>query len=87
MQNYTDQKSIAAVLAWFLGVSTEVSDFDWDAGTDQLYFIHRTRGVLDAQERDVIRRLRRAGMTWAGVGEVLGISRQAAQQRFSELDE
>jgi hypothetical protein len=28
--------------------------------------------------------LRREGATWAAIGELLGVSRQAAQQRFGE---
>ncbi|MDO5663386.1 MAG: hypothetical protein Q4G40_11875 [Brachybacterium sp.] len=42
--------------------------------------------LVDAAERALhllVGDARGAGMTWAGVGEALGISRQAAQKRFS----
>jgi hypothetical protein len=51
---------------------------------DQLYAIHRLRGVLDQVERDTVHRGRRDGLTWAWFAEVFGTTRQAAQQRFRE---
>lgn len=86
MLSNADRKSIAAVMAWSLGVTPEVDAMEWAPLEDQLYYIHRTGEILERQQRDVIRRLRRAGMTWAGVGEILGVTRQAAQQKYGALD-
>jgi hypothetical protein len=38
----------------------------------------------DKVEWDVVQLVREAGATWEEIGEVLGISRQAARQRFSK---
>jgi hypothetical protein len=43
---------------------------------------HSERGVLDA-----VVAARAAGLSWAAVGEVLGTSAQAAQQRYAAIAE
>lgn len=40
------------------------------------------RTELDAQIRDSAQTLQAAGYSWAEIGRVLGVSKQAAQQRF-----
>ncbi|MFZ0324425.1 MAG: hypothetical protein WAN48_09875 [Actinomycetes bacterium] len=49
---------------------------------DQLYAIHRLRTLLDTAERDAVKRGRNDGMTWAWIGEIFGVTRQAAHERF-----
>lgn len=47
--------------------------------------VARALGNLDAAEsrmRHSVARAREEGATWAEVGEALGVTRQAAQQRF-----
>ena len=60
----------------------------WDAMTDQqlldalppaIATVEATRGVLQTQ----IETLRNRGISWAVIGSALGISRQAAWERFS----
>ena len=38
----------------------------------------------DQQLHDAVTAARQAGVTWAAIGEVLGITRQAAFKRFSK---
>lgn len=38
--------------------------------------------ALDASIRGQVDELRRRGVSWARIGDVLGVTRQAAQQRF-----
>lgn len=51
---------------------------------DHLYAIRKVRELLDHEERKTVQRGRRAGMTWARLGDILGTTRQAAQQRFRQ---
>ena len=39
---------------------------------------------LEALQRQAVIDARAAGMSWTEVGEVLGVTRQAAQQRFGQ---
>lgn len=43
------------------------------------------RRGLDALEHEVVSMVRIGGATWEQIGDELGISRQAARQRFSKL--
>lgn len=42
------------------------------------------RADLDQQIREQVRRVREAGGSWTTVGVALGISKQAAQQRYGD---
>ncbi len=43
------------------------------------------RSLIGSAELDAVRHARQAGWTWVEIGESLGISKQAAQQRFGLL--
>ncbi|WP_412538254.1 ClpX C4-type zinc finger protein [Longispora sp. K20-0274] len=45
--------------------------------------IEASRGQVDVAVHDRVRRLRARSVTWARIGEALGISRQSAWERFS----
>lgn len=60
----------------------------WESLTDEemLGHIPRVAAHIDQAEADLrswVRELRRRGVTWARIGEVLGITRQSAWERFS----
>lgn len=60
----------------------------WDDLTDDQMLDHipRIAAVADqvaADLRSWVRELRRRGVTWARIGEALGITRQSAWERFS----
>ncbi|RAY13008.1 hypothetical protein DPM19_21075 [Actinomadura craniellae] len=60
----------------------------WGALTDEqmLYHVPRVAAVADQVEanlRSWVQELRRRGVTWARIGEALGITRQSAWERFS----
>ncbi len=42
-----------------------------------------SRGQVDEAVHDRVQRLRKRGVTWARIGEALGVSRQSAWGRFS----
>ena len=44
------------------------------------------RAAMDSQIADTVEELRASGASWTRVGEVAGISRQAARQRWGYLD-
>lgn len=46
--------------------------------------IHHLAAGVDALERQVLLDAQSAGLTWAQIGEVYGVSRQAAHRRFSD---
>jgi molybdopterin/thiamine biosynthesis adenylyltransferase len=43
------------------------------------------RSILDSVEHEVVSLMRDHGHTWEDIGEMVGISRQAARQRFGKL--
>lgn len=43
------------------------------------------RRELDRMEFEAVQVVREAGATWEDIGDALGISRQAARQRFGEV--
>ena len=54
---------------------------EWDL--DSLRALARLRSSVDDATKDVVLRLRaEGGYSWADIGEALGTTRQAAQQRF-----
>ena len=55
---------------------------DPDDPVAALRAVQLLRGSLDSWELDAVRRIRASGASWAVVGDVLGITRQAADSRF-----
>jgi hypothetical protein len=55
------------------------------AADEWLISVKMLRQFIDGRERDAVRRARAEGRTWGEIGRCLGISRQAARQRFAEL--
>lgn len=47
--------------------------------------LDRIRSLLDSVEHEVVSLMRDKGETWESIGETIGISRQAARQRFGKL--
>ena len=45
--------------------------------------LDKSRGQVEAAVQDRVQRLRSRSVTWARIGEALGISRQSAWERFS----
>lgn len=46
--------------------------------------IHRLAAGVEALERQVLLDAQSSGVTWAQIGEIYGVSRQAAHRRFSD---
>lgn len=46
--------------------------------------IHHIAAGVDALERQILLDAQSDGLTWAQIGEVYGVSRQAAHRRFSD---
>lgn len=46
--------------------------------------IHHLAAGVDTLERQVLLDAQTSGLTWAQIGEVYGVSRQAAHRRFSD---
>jgi len=56
-------------------------------GIDQLEAILALRHELDEQEDHAALTARGEGATWQEIGDALGITRQAAQQRWDRMDD
>jgi hypothetical protein len=54
-------------------------------GAELIELVAATQELIRAEERvgEALRRARDAGASWAQLGDALGITRQAAQQRFA----
>lgn len=58
-----------------------------DAGTPaQLRALHIAKTSLELQTRHVVAEARDQGASWSQIGELLGMTRQAAQQRYRPVD-
>ncbi len=61
-------------------------DLDDDALLAEMVRIHEGRRQVDDAVAQVVRRLRERSVTWARIGEALGMTRQSAWERFSGED-
>jgi ATP/maltotriose-dependent transcriptional regulator MalT len=79
-------KALASVVRALRGLVAETGG-QVDASPDSL--LHALAQLADIGERtewamlSVIGEARTAGVTWAAIGEALGVTKQAAQQRFA----
>jgi hypothetical protein len=64
-----------------IAASEVAAAIDADA-LDRLGRIEYARKMLDDAYSASVADLRARGTSWAGIGELLGITKQAAQQRF-----
>jgi hypothetical protein len=55
---------------------------DWDKTISLVIKANRDLAVADLVLRRAVRVAKTAGHSWAAIGFALGVSRQAAQQRF-----
>jgi hypothetical protein len=53
---------------------------------DMLGALRTVELAVSAARRAVVAEAREAGTTWEEIGDALGITRQAAQQRFGQAD-
>jgi ATP-dependent Clp protease ATP-binding subunit ClpX len=61
---------------------------DWDGMSDEdllaeMGRVHLSHERVDRAVTAIVRRLRARGISWARIGEVLGMTRQSAWERFS----
>lgn len=64
---------------------TNVKDLLGSASApDRVRAIHHVAAGVEALERRVLLDAQASGMTWAEIGGVYGVSRQAAHRRFSD---
>lgn len=74
-QRAIDESPPPSVRTW-----DELSDADL---LGEMVRIHRGRRQIDDAVADVVARLRARTVTWARIGEALGMTRQSAWERFS----
>jgi hypothetical protein len=60
---------------------------EWDEDLTLIKAGHRELGVAELNLRHRVAVARRHGHSWAAIGFILGITRQAAQQRFGTTGE
>ncbi len=59
-----------------------LNEYTWQRR--RLAELSRLRASFEAAEAEIVQDARRAGVTWEGVGQALGTTRQAAQMRFGK---
>jgi DNA-directed RNA polymerase specialized sigma24 family protein len=59
----------------------DVASFDLDRHERALRAVVRLRPVLDDLEARLVFECRRDGLTWAEIGEILGVRRETAMRR------
>jgi hypothetical protein len=77
-----------SIVEEYRGKSAEVRLPVWESLTDEQMLDHIPRiakvaGQVETDLRAWVQELRRRGVTWARIGETLGITRQSAWERFS----
>lgn len=63
-----------------LSVTSALSELDRPA--DLLRSVNHSNRLLEAVKVTAVREMRASGESWAAVGDALGLTRQAAQQRY-----
>lgn len=58
---------------------------DWSAVDMVLADLATARAELEAAQTQTVLTARACGISWAAIGDALGITRQAAQQRYGHL--
>jgi hypothetical protein len=82
-------RSIQEILDHADDLAKRFEDYD-PAGVDEVVLLRRAVLARARSERGVVDAVvgaRAAGLSWAAVGEVLGTSAQAAQQRYAAIAE
>ena len=82
---------IIVLLAIGVALALTPSVQTWDELSDdellaEMVRIHASRRQVDDAVAQVVRRLRARRVTWARIGEILGMTRQSAWERFSGED-
>ena len=84
-------KSLEEIIARQDEYADRFENWDWENATEipvHEYLLRRAVRQRTLAERDVVDAVAKAraeGSTWATVGEILGTSAQAAQQRYGRL--
>jgi hypothetical protein len=60
---------------------------EWDKDLTLIKVANRELSIAELNLRHQVARARRRGHSWAAIGFILGITRQAAQQRFGAAGE
>lgn len=68
---------------WMQNEARNASDYAAEANSKAaLKSLMWTMRAAEAATRDAVEQAREAGMTWEQVGQALGVTKQAAQQRY-----
>jgi hypothetical protein len=70
------------VLADFAAETAQMIGQVHVGNSDRLELLRKMRSDVEALERLTVKECRNCDWTWQDVGDALGITRQAAQQRF-----
>lgn len=86
-KRYTEDESREAMVRFIKYARMALSDDvgrDITSAADVLTSIRQARRELDYAEAFAVDTLRAKGATWADIGELFGITKQAAQQRYGD---
>ncbi len=79
MPRTTDTRTIHTLIAQGALINAEAS-----TGLERLRCLAEARTAVEDELRGQVADLRASGATWREVGEALGVSRSAAQQRYGD---
>lgn len=78
------ERRAAALEAWAEEVATDDLVEADTAALREIATLADQRDVLEAALAEAVRKARHANRSWSEIGAMLGVSKQAAQRRFSK---
>jgi len=79
-----DDELLARAEAWLDGLDPATAPAEDPKELRRIGFAKRDIHVAEDELRMAVREARTAGYSWSAVGRTLGVTKQAAQERFGE---
>lgn len=81
---HTDAALAARAQDWLDHLDPEITQADDPKELRRIGLAKRDIAHAESELHSAVQQARRAGFTWAEIGLTLGVTRQAAQERFGE---
>ncbi|MGH3545026.1 MAG: hypothetical protein ACRDPW_03770, partial [Mycobacteriales bacterium] len=80
----TEAETLTSAQAWLDGLDPATTPAEDPQDLRRVGLAQRDISASEAELRDAVRAARAHGRSWSAIGRTLGVTRQAAQERFRE---